>query len=290
MTAMGDSVHKPTETQLQRALAELRRAREQIARYGEALIAIHRAILPQRPPDVPGLDLAVHFAEAEGAGGDFYDVLPLAPGIWAIVVADVSGHGLAATAVLALVHALSIALQGQDTPPTPGAALALVNRPLASRYLASSGQFVTAFIGWYEEETQVLRYASAGHPAPRLVRGGEVRRLDAVSGMPLGIDESTVYEEAVVQLQPDDNLVLFTDGITEGINAAHELFGDERLDEALRAPTHTAAELLRHILDPLCAFRSRTSWSDDETCLVCSVMPRISINSVQETACTIFRK
>jgi len=54
------------ESQLQRANAELRRAREQLARYGESLIAIHRAILPQRLPDVPGLDLAVHFAEAEG--------------------------------------------------------------------------------------------------------------------------------------------------------------------------------------------------------------------------------
>ncbi len=270
---MTEPMHTSTELQLQQTSAELRRTREQLARYGQALIAIHRAILPQRLPEVPGLDLAVHFAEAEGAGGDFYGVLPIAPQRWAIVVADVSGHGLAAAAVLALVHALSNSLQDQQTPPLPGAALSLVNRPLASRYLANTGQYVTAFVGWYEADTHILRYASAGHPPPRLIRGNEVLRLDAVSGMPLGINEASLYEEAVAQLQPDDALVLFTDGITESMNAARQLFGEQRLDAALSAPAKTAAELLGHILHALRAFRTRTSWDDDETCLVCRIKP-----------------
>jgi sigma-B regulation protein RsbU (phosphoserine phosphatase) len=252
---------------------QLRSVRGQLAGYGNTLMAIQRSILPRRLPEVPGLDLAVHSAELDHAGGDFYDVSPLGPESWAIVVADVSGHGLAAAAVLALTHALGHALQVQGTPPSPGAALALVNGALATRYLVNSGQFVTAFAGWYEAQTQVFKYASAGHPPPRLIRGNDVRRLDAVSGIPLGVDGETFYQEALVQLRPGDRLVLFTDGITEGINAAGELFGDPRLDEVLCSPTNGAAELVDRVLHAVQAFRAGLPPTDDETCLVAVVKP-----------------
>lgn len=250
---------------------QLRCARSQLASYGRTLFAIQRSVLPQRLPEVPGLDLAVHFAEVEEAGGDFYDVALLEPESWAIVVADVSGHGLAAAAVMALTHALGHALQEQATPPSPGAALALVNGALASRYLVNSGQFVTAFAGRYEARTQVLRYAAAGHPPPRLIRDYDVRRLDAASGIPLGVDGESFYQEAAIQLGPGDRLVFFTDGITEGINAAGEMFGDQRLDEALRTPATRPAELLDRIVRSRQAFRAGLPPSDDETCLVAFV-------------------
>lgn len=252
---------------------QLRCARSQLASYGKTLFAIQRSILPQRLPDVPGLDLAAHFSGMEEAGGDFYDVSPLGPESWAIVIADVSGHGLAASAVLALTHALGHALQEQGTPPSPGAALALVNGALAARYLMNSGQFVTAFAGWYETRTQVLKYASAGHPPPRLIRGNEVRRLDRASGIPLGIGGESFYQEAAVQLRPGDRLVLFTDGMTEGTNATGELFGDQRLDEVLRVPATRAAEYLERIVNSVQAFRAGRPPSDDETCLVVFVQP-----------------
>jgi len=226
---------------------------------------------PQRLPKVPGLDLAVHFAEVEEPGGDFYEVSPLGPASWAIVVADVSGHGLATAVVLALTHALGHALQEQGTPPSPGAALTLVNGALAARDLVNSGQFVTAFAGWYESRTQVLKYASAGHPPPRLIRDNDVRRLDAACGIPLGVAGESFYQEAIVQLQPTDRLVLFTDGITECANAAGELFGDQRLDEALRAPTSGAAKLLERVVHSVHSFRAGLPPVDDETCLVACV-------------------
>lgn len=252
---------------------QLRDTRSQLARYGNSLLAIQRSIIPQRLPEVPGLDLAVHFAPLEEAGGDLYDVSSLGPESWAIVIADVSGHGLAAAAVLALTHALGHAVQEQGTPPSPGAALALVNGALATRYLVNSGQFVTALAGWYEARTQVFKYASAGHPPPRLIRDDEVRRLDDVSGVPLGVDAESSYQEAVLQLRAGDRLVLFTDGITECMSAAGELFGDQRLDEALRAPTNGAAELLERIVHSVHAFRAGLPPKDDETCLVAAVKP-----------------
>jgi sigma-B regulation protein RsbU (phosphoserine phosphatase) len=262
------------ESHQDRQMSEkLRHAREELKRYGELLLTIQRSILPQHLPGIPGLDLAVHFADADGVGGDFYDVHPVGPDRWAIVIADVAGHGLAAAALLAMVHALSSSIRVQEPAPSPGAALSLVNRPLATRYLADSGQFVTAFIGQFDAQTQVLTYASAGHPYPRLIRGDSLLRLDAAGAMPLGVSETSVYEEASVLLLPGDRLVLFTDGITESTNAAHELFGEQRLDAVLRTSASTAAELLQRVVDSVQTFRAHQPAGDDETCLVAVVNP-----------------
>jgi len=250
---------------------ELREARMQLANYRDTLMTIQRAMLPQHLPRVPGLDLAVHFADVVGVGGDFYDVRPVAPGRWAIVMADVSGHDLAAAAILAVVHALGNAVDRQQVPPGPGAALALVNGPLATRYLANTGKFVTAFVALYDAQAQVLTYASAGHPPPRLVRGNEVRRLSDVSGLPLGIDKASLYPEQIVQLLPGDRLVLLTDGITESRNAASQDFGDERLDALLQNPASTAAALRDHVVSSVRMFRGGQPAGDDETCLVAVV-------------------
>lgn len=252
---------------------ELREARRQLVTYRDALVAIQRAILPQHLPRVPGLDLAVHFADVEGVGGDFYDVRLIAPSRWAVVIADVSGHGLAAAAILAVVHALGNGVDRQRVPAEPGAALALVNEPLATRYLASTGKFVTAFVGLYDAETQVLTYASAGHPPPRLIRNNVVRRLDGVSGLPLGLDGTSTYEQSSLELQPGDRLVLFTDGVTESRNAAQSLFGDERLDALLTAPVNSAAELLSRVTGSVRTFREGRPAGDDETCLIALVKP-----------------
>lgn len=250
---------------------ELRKARTQLASYSETLVAIQRSILPQQLPCVPGLDLAVHFADAEGVGGDFYDVHPVGPDRWAILIADVAGHGLAASAVLALVHALGSAVQDHEAATSPGAALASVNRQLATRYLANTNRFVTVFAGLYSAQAQTLTYAAAGHPAPRLVRGNQVRRLSDVSGLPLGIDRASVYPEQTVQLLPYDRLVLFTDGITESKSTTHDLFGDERFDAVLRAPASTATALLARVVDSVRRFRGGRPADDDETCLVAVV-------------------
>ncbi len=248
---------------------ELRKARSQLASYSETLVAIQRSLLPQQLPSVPGLDLAVHFADAEGVGGDFYDVHPVGPDRWAILIADVAGHGLAAAAVLALVHALGSAVQ--DHEASPGTALALVNQQLATRYLVNTSRFVTVFAGLYSEQARTLTYAAAGHPPPRLVRGDEVRRLGDVSGLPLGISQASEYPEKTIQLLPGDRLVLFTDGITESTNAAHDLFGDERLDMLLQNPPGTAAALRDHIVRSVRMFRGGQPAGDDETCLIALV-------------------
>jgi len=251
----------------------LREARKELNHYGELLLTIQKSILPHQLPLVPSLDLAVHFADADGVGGDFYDVHPIGPDRWAIVIADVVGHGLAAAALLGMVHALGSAVRGQDSAPSPGASLSLVNQPLATRYLANSGQYVTAFVGQYDARTKVLTYASAGHPYPRLIREHSLLRLDSANGLPLGISATSVYEEASVQLLPGDRLVLITDGITESTNAGNEFFGDQRLDAVVMTAATTAQELLQYVVNSVQTFRAGRPAGDDETCLVALVQP-----------------
>lgn len=249
-------------------IEQLREARAELASYSELLVRVHRSILPPRLPDVPGLDLAVHFAAAEQVGGDFYDVRPVGQGHWALGIADSCGHGLTAAAVMDLAHALGNASNGQTHTPSPGADLRRING-LLSPYLANTGRFLTAFVAFYDASSQVLLYASAGHPPPRLVRAGQVRRLDAVGGLPLGIEESSRYEEAAERLVSGDRVAFFTDGITDARSAQQEYFGDARFGAAITAPAATAAELLRHVTDELRAFRG----DDDQTCLVGVVRP-----------------
>lgn len=267
------SSQDPRRTAIRAQHDALCEARQQLASYRDTLLAIQRAMLPRQLPQVPGLDLAVHFADADGVGGDFYDVRPVASGRWAIVIADAVGHGLGAAAILAVVHALGNALDRQRVPVEPGTALALVNGPLATRYLADTGKFVTAFVGLYDAQTRVLAYASAGHPPPRLVRGDTVCRLHDVSGVPLGLDGTSTYDQSSVELRPGDRLVLFTDGVTESMNAAQSLFGDERLDAVLTAPVNSAAELLKRVASAVRLFREGRPAGDDETCLIALVEP-----------------
>ncbi len=271
MSTHGRTTAADASDQVLQLSLELGHAREELERYGKLLLTIQRSILPQQLPSVPGLDLAVLFADADGPGGDFYDVRPVGADRWVIAIADVVGHGLGAAAILGLVHALGSAVQGQQVPP--GAALELINKPLAARYLADTGQFVRAFVALYDADSRVLTYSSAGHPPPRLVRGNEVHRLDAVSGLPLGVCNTSVYGNETLQLLAGDRLVLFTDGITESTNAAHDSWGDEGLDAVLRAPASTAAELLDHVVNSVRTFRAGRPAGDDETCLVAVVNP-----------------
>ena len=249
---------------------ELRQTRASVARYKELLLGIQKVILPERLPLVPGLDLALHFSPIDEVGGDFYDIRPAGPGKWAITVADACGHGLGAATVMALAHTLGAVWHDRAPPRSLGVALNEINQLLV-HYLADTGRFATAFVSIYDACNRDLAYASAGHPPPRLVRDGQVLPLDAVSGPPLGIAETSVYEEASQRLSPGDHVVFFTDGITEARNAEQEFFGDSRFDEALALPAATAAEVVARVTAELRTFRASRAPDDDETCLACCV-------------------
>ena len=166
---------------------ELERAYAQVDHELELVAEIQRALLPPELPQLPTMDLAVHYQTARRAGGDYYDFFELPDGKWGILIADVAGHGTPAAVVMAITH--SIAHGHPEPPACPADMLGYLNDRLATRYTESKGVFVTAFYGVYDPATRALTYASAGHPPPRVKRcaGGGITSLDGAQRLPLGV-------------------------------------------------------------------------------------------------------
>lgn len=232
---------------------------------------IQAALLPSAPPRIATLDLAVHYQAVQQAGGDYYDFFRLADGRWGILMADVSGHGTRAAVFMAITHALAHSYPCSDA--SPGGMLEFLNRHLANRYTGDSGTFVTAFYAVYDPVTRELAYARAGHPPPRLknCEDGRLLVLAGEPGLPLGILPDQHYRDTSVGLRPCDQLVLFTDGITEAASPRGERFGSDRLDGLLRPCHRDANALLGSVLRALDRFTGERPMEDDRTLLVARI-------------------
>jgi sigma-B regulation protein RsbU (phosphoserine phosphatase) len=172
---------------------------------------------------------------------------------------------------MAVTHSLAHTYPGPASPP--GDMLTYVNRHLTHLYTVSSDAFVTAFYGIYDPADRSLQYASAGHNPPRLKRcsDGTLALLDAASGLPLGLFPDQRYGETLQRLVPGDELVLYTDGVTEAQDGAGEQFGLERLDKVLANCAVGASHLLNDVLVDLEAFTGGRPPADDRTLLVIKV-------------------
>jgi sigma-B regulation protein RsbU (phosphoserine phosphatase) len=240
--------------------------------YEMKLVAdIQRSLLPSRMPDIPTMALAAHYQTSHRAGGDYYDFFPLADGRWGLFIADVSGHGTPAAVLMAVTHTLAHSYCGPGDPP--GRLLEYVNQHLAASYTNSSDSFVTAFYAIYNPVDRSLNYACAGHNPPRLKRcsDGSLALLDQANGLPLGINPMEKYGSATHHLVPGDQLVLYTDGITEAHNPQGEMFGLGRMDKVLENCSVTASDLLKSVLTEVEAFTQGRPADDDRTLLVAKI-------------------
>jgi phosphoserine phosphatase RsbU/P len=250
---------------------ELKRTSALMERELKVVADIQRSLLPKVLPTIPTLDLAAFYQTSQWAGGDYYDFFPLADGKWGILIADVSGHGTPAAVMMAITHSIAHAHHGPLAPP--GTMLGHVNQQLATRYTTDNEAFVTAFYGIYDPLRRELTYASAGHNPPRLKRceDGSVASLEAVGGLPLGMFADQVYPNASHLLVPGDQIVFYTDGITEATNHAGQMFGLDRLDEALENCHLVASGLMQAVLDAWDAFTAGLPASDDRTVVIAKV-------------------
>lgn len=250
---------------LQRAQSlELERERME----GELRLArqIQSRLLPAGPPSVVRLDLAGTYLPAQEVGGDYYGYLAAGEGRIGLVIADVAGKGIPAALLMSGFRAslLSQMLDRLD----PGSALARVNDFLLQGI--DPGRFVTAFLAVLDPAAGRLRYAGAGHNPPLLLRaGGGIERLEQ-GGLMLGVLEGLSYPTAETRFLPGDLLVLYTDGVTEAQNDAGELWGEERLVEAIRrAPAGAScAELAALLLEEVRRFEGPHHRFDDITLLL----------------------
>jgi phosphoserine phosphatase RsbU/P len=247
-------------------LIEAEKARLLMARELERAADIQRRLLPAKPPDIPGLDLAGYNAPCRTVGGDYYDFLPYPDGRIALFIGDVSGKGMGAALLMSSLQARSLVLF--EKPGELGAQVAHLNRITASN--CPENCFVTFCAVVLDPATGTLRYCNAGHNAPLLLHAsGNLESLEP-TGTVLGILPSASYEEKTCLLNSGDVLLLFSDGVTESCRPdVDEEFGEEQLVTLLQSqPDHAAGTIIDSIKTALASFTGGTPAADDVTLIV----------------------
>lgn len=247
----------------QQALSRLR-AEEELTVAAD----MQASLMPSAAPRVPGWEFKAIIDAAREASGDFIDLIPLTGGRWGVLVADVSGKGVAAALYMAMVRTL-IRTYAFEHESAPAEVLAAANRRILSD--TSDDSFVTAFYAVLDPATGTLRYCNAGHNPPYLFRsqnGGAVEELRG-TGIPLGMMEGATWDDGEVRMLPGDRLLAFTDGVTDAQNASAEPFGEGRLLEVARANmAATPIGMRTAIFDEIKGFVGEAEQEDDITLLV----------------------
>ena len=226
---------------------------------------VQLALLPAASPVLPGYDIAGTNVPTWEIGGDYFDYLPQPDGRLGLAIADVSGKGVPAALIMATFRA---ALRAQRARGIALDAMASrLNRILLDSMDAS--RFVTAFYGLLEPRTGAMSFANCGHNPPILLRGAGQRETLPSGGPALGMWHAARFSPGSVTLRPGDVLVLYTDGVVEVMNPSGEMFGLDRLEEAVRAP-HDASARARvdAVLEATRAFAGRDGYDDDFTLVI----------------------
>ena len=244
---------------------ELEKERDRLEHELDLARRIQARLLPSAPPHVPGLDVAGLSESAREVGGDYYDHLDLGQGRLLLVIADVSGKGVPAALLMSAFRAALVSQDLSHADPRDVAAR-------VSEFLNRSvepGRFVTAFLGLIDAATGRLTYVNAGHNPPLLLRANGTVEPLAAGGMILGILPGARYESGEVTLGTGDLVALYTDGVTEGADAANEMWGETRLEALLKSAAPSSAhDIATRIVREVRSFEGERGPADDITVLV----------------------
>lgn len=252
-----------------RAEAEQKRQLELENERMEKELLLARDIQMRLVPDVAMVvdawQVGGRVVPARQVGGDYYDHFSIGPGRIAVTIADVSGKGVPAALLVSTVQGTLRAFA--DGSHAPAQVLHQLNRSVSRS--AGPGRFVTLFYAELDLGSGDVRYVNAGHNYPLLRRSdGRLETLQT-GGLPLGLFEDATYEEGATTLGDGDGLLLFSDGITEAIDAFRQEFGDERL-EALWSASHEGSPkaFIARLMTDVGEFRGSTAPNDDMTAVV----------------------
>ena len=233
--------------------------------------ALQEALMPTLPDSVPGLDLAAFYKpalEESSLGGDFHDVFPLDKGLFALIVGDVSGKGLAAAAQVATVRQmLRYALYlGTARSQSLSQSVSELNQQIVAHELLSG--FVTLFVGIYDASASTLAYVSCGQEPALLRRAqGTVDELPP-TGPVMGMDIDALYTHAALTLEAGDVLAIYTDGLSEAGRGQGDLLGVEGIAALLTAaPRGPAKAQVTSVMQGVTA-HAQGSLHDDACLLV----------------------
>lgn len=245
-----------------RLLSEAREA-EDLEKQVRTAAEVQQRMIPHTPPKLPGVDLASVYVPCHELGGDFYDFIPLPANNLGLVMADVSGKGVPASLIMASVRAF---LRAQvDNVYYLYEVIRRINLMLCRD--TKMGEFVTLFYGVLDATSRRLTYCNAGHPPALLLRKGQIIELSS-DNMVLGVNPNEDYKQSFIDLQKDDLLLLYTDGVTDAVNFAGERFGRQRIADTLRKGGASADAVAQSILWEIRKFAGLVKRPDDITMMV----------------------
>jgi len=224
---------------------------------------IQTSILPSSSPETKNLCIAAAYHPMTAVAGDFYDFIPLDQHRVGVLVADVSGHGVPAALIAAMIK-----MGVQSIVPcvqSPGDVLRGLNRMLSGQ---APDQFVTAAYLFIDTQNYTARYSAAGHPPLLLSRAGTLHRIES-NGLVFGVTPQPEYPVRDIAIRPGDRLLLYTDGVIESENAKGEQFGGTKLEEVvLGSQMCTPSELTDTLLTKIRAWQPTSNSQQDDITLV----------------------
>jgi len=237
---------------------------------------VQQNLLPSAPPLMPGLEVAGINLSCDETGGDYFDYFPIRRGqgqALAVVVGDVTGHGVSSALLMAtgraLLRAAGQAAAGEGEAPPPWRRITDANRLLAED-VGDSGRFMTLFWIEIEGDTGRVCWVRAGHDPAFVVDPDREQPVELLGqGLPLGIVPDHVYQEHTARIEPGQVLLLGTDGIWEARDAAGEMYGRTRFFQVARAHAGRSAAAIRDaVLADLAAYKAGLPMEDDVTLVV----------------------
>ena len=245
---------------------EERLSREQLRRELELANRVQQALLPSRPPEIPGYESFDYYEPARQISGDFFSYVPLPGGRTAVVLADVSGKGVSAALVMAALAADVRYCLASDAD----VAIAVGNLNQSFCRAGWDDRFATLMVAVFDPGAHRVSLVNAGHLPPllRTAEGSVTAIGTEAAGLPLGVDPEHTYRETAVDVPPGATLVCYTDGISEALDHAQRPYGFERLTRVVAAADADAGDVGRRLLADVERHSAGQVRSDD-ICLVC---------------------
>ena len=227
---------------------------------------VQLGFLPHGRPKADGYDFFDYYEAAQRVGGDFFDYVVLPDGRIAMTIGDVAGKGMPAALLMARIYA--DARYQLLACPTPAAAMTSLNAGVAASGLGH--RFITLAIVVLDPQAHSLTIVNAGHLPPllRKIKGEVVPLATKVSGLPLGIQHSTVYSQTQLPIEKGEVVFMSTDGVTESVNPQLEVYGTPRLTACLQKGPASAALLGEAVVNEIEEFGADLPPRDD-VCIIC---------------------
>jgi phosphoserine phosphatase RsbU/P len=244
-------------------LVEKERERQMLEQQIAIARDIQQALLPKNFREYPFLSCSGVNFPCLSVGGDYFDVFPLDDKRTAFLLADVSGKGLGAALLTTMLQG---ALSGMTLGTDPARVFNHVNRFLCDH--AEVGRYATMFFGILDDAGK-LEFINAGHPSPILIRKDTVEEAFTEGSFPVGLVPEAEFTTSTLQLQPNDTMVLFSDGVTEAMDPEEELYGVPRLRGVLQGkPDMQLDEIQKAVLESVENFARGARQADDLTLLL----------------------